>query len=821
MEDNQPERFVGRAREMDSLRRIAQGAPLDSTTVILFVGEPGAGKTRLAQEAARVVRSDGFALVVDVVDDLHLLDADAISAVASSDGRHGRLRCATVLAGALPPGSAEREALLAVRRRPQVFEIDVVGLSRAGIIELLAAIGSDADTDDILHRSGGNPFFARELARSHDGGVPWAVRDHVSRMLPAGDSERQVVDALAVAGRPLEPRCLRSMEPGADVAHLLESRLLRQDRPDGFIELRHGVTGEMLRSQMDGHRIRDLHRLIADTLDTSGDTGNEAVWFHQHEAGDHEAARATARAIALTADDEGRAELAVRWFERAMTDDAGEDAHLLARAAVAAGTAGRVELAERWARAADNGFRSIGRTADAEKMWADRALRYIRRPGASDPERPPLAGAPEGAELAARAGDLTLARRLAEDALRNFDPVKNSDEAARAALALFMVGDVERAMVTLEHLRNAAFDAGDARLVAWRSGDLAACCAGLGDVAAGVSHERAGLTAMSEHDDDLLVPSLHVGLACLLGIAGDLESAGSVASDLAAHPSPFTGLLSRVPEMIVAISKGRHEEALDIAVELAPFKDLAGPYLFGIVLIVQAYAHFMVGDLDATTAVLDELDEWVGGVFHQTIPIRIELRLRTAAVRGDADGLGRLKRRTADLAGHVRAGPGLRGNDALASGLLAAHEGDLLVASQDHRRAAELLSRSPRLLPAGLAWCDAAALALDADRRDDARINLLQADRLIEEQGIEALRPIAERVRRRLGPTADLTTRERELMQLLAHGRTNKEIATELGLSPMTVRNQLHSLFTKLGIQRRAEAAAIAIRLDLGDRSTR
>ena len=125
MEDNQPERFVGRAREMDSLRRIAQGAPLDSTTVILFVGEPGAGKTRLAQEAARVVRSDGFALVVDVVDDLHLLDADAISAVASSDGRHGRLRCATVLAGALPPGSAEREALLAVRQ-PERRQLRVV-----------------------------------------------------------------------------------------------------------------------------------------------------------------------------------------------------------------------------------------------------------------------------------------------------------------------------------------------------------------------------------------------------------------------------------------------------------------------------------------------------------------------------------------------------------------------------------------------------------------------------------------------------------------------------------------------------------------------
>jgi DNA-binding CsgD family transcriptional regulator/predicted ATPase len=64
---------------------------------------------------------------------------------------------------------------------------------------------------------------------------------------------------------------------------------------------------------------------------------------------------------------------------------------------------------------------------------------------------------------------------------------------------------------------------------------------------------------------------------------------------------------------------------------------------------------------------------------------------------------------------------------------------------------------------------------------------------------------------------ADFTPREEDLLALLAAGGTNKAIAAALHVSPATVRNQLHALFAKLGVRRRSEAAALAVRFGLGE----
>ena len=57
-----------------------------------------------------------------------------------------------------------------------------------------------------------------------------------------------------------------------------------------------------------------------------------------------------------------------------------------------------------------------------------------------------------------------------------------------------------------------------------------------------------------------------------------------------------------------------------------------------------------------------------------------------------------------------------------------------------------------------------------------------------------------------------LTTREREVLALLADGLTNKQIARQLGLSPKTVRNYVSLVLSKLGAKTRTEAAALALR---------
>jgi len=62
------------------------------------------------------------------------------------------------------------------------------------------------------------------------------------------------------------------------------------------------------------------------------------------------------------------------------------------------------------------------------------------------------------------------------------------------------------------------------------------------------------------------------------------------------------------------------------------------------------------------------------------------------------------------------------------------------------------------------------------------------------------------------GALGALTPREREVMQYLQLGFTNAEIALACGTSPATVRNQLVSVFRKLGASTRAEAVALALR---------
>ena len=61
-----------------------------------------------------------------------------------------------------------------------------------------------------------------------------------------------------------------------------------------------------------------------------------------------------------------------------------------------------------------------------------------------------------------------------------------------------------------------------------------------------------------------------------------------------------------------------------------------------------------------------------------------------------------------------------------------------------------------------------------------------------------------------------LTTRERELLRLIAAGYTNAAITERLALSPKTVRNYISALLAKLGVNTRTEAIARARAASLG-----
>jgi DNA-binding CsgD family transcriptional regulator len=58
-----------------------------------------------------------------------------------------------------------------------------------------------------------------------------------------------------------------------------------------------------------------------------------------------------------------------------------------------------------------------------------------------------------------------------------------------------------------------------------------------------------------------------------------------------------------------------------------------------------------------------------------------------------------------------------------------------------------------------------------------------------------------------------LTERESEVLYWIANGKTNREVAEILGMSPRTVNKHLEQVFPKLGVENRTAAAGIALRL--------
>jgi DNA-binding NarL/FixJ family response regulator len=97
---------------------------------------------------------------------------------------------------------------------------------------------------------------------------------------------------------------------------------------------------------------------------------------------------------------------------------------------------------------------------------------------------------------------------------------------------------------------------------------------------------------------------------------------------------------------------------------------------------------------------------------------------------------------------------------------------------------------------------DDVAAAVRAAHRGELRLDPVVARRLMS----------SLRDGREDDPTADLTSRELDVLRLVASGKPNKQIAAELAISERTARTHVSRILRKLGLSSRTQAALWAVR---------
>jgi DNA-binding NarL/FixJ family response regulator len=129
----------------------------------------------------------------------------------------------------------------------------------------------------------------------------------------------------------------------------------------------------------------------------------------------------------------------------------------------------------------------------------------------------------------------------------------------------------------------------------------------------------------------------------------------------------------------------------------------------------------------------------------------------------------------------------------------------VLSTNEDHKVATETLH----------SWASAFILTKSAPReiveavREVLKGNSYSTLRLDQELEAKALSD------ERLNQSRDLTVRQREVLQLLAEGRTMKEVANILGVTPRTVAFHKYKIMQRLGLKNNSDLVRLAIRAHL------
>jgi DNA-binding CsgD family transcriptional regulator len=107
--------------------------------------------------------------------------------------------------------------------------------------------------------------------------------------------------------------------------------------------------------------------------------------------------------------------------------------------------------------------------------------------------------------------------------------------------------------------------------------------------------------------------------------------------------------------------------------------------------------------------------------------------------------------------------------------------------------------------------------AVPADERATVLRDQVTIGRLDGDAVQAVLAAAGHRVVRRPAAVGGLTARECEVLRLVARGRSNREIAAELFITPRTVGTHVEHIYAKIGVSTRGAAALYALRTGVID----
>jgi DNA-binding CsgD family transcriptional regulator/tetratricopeptide (TPR) repeat protein len=766
-----------------------------------------------------------------------------------------------------------------LRRNRMLRELTIEPLSASGTATLAedvlgTAVG--ARLAATLHdRTHGLPFFVEELAAALEAGgrlqpgadglelaldaavpLPQTIRDAV--LLRAGDLSpigRVTAEAASVAGVRFDVELLAAIDREAGLDELVAGGLIVELAP-GEAAFPHPLARDAIYEDVPWLRRRTLHRELAAALEARGGG-------HAEVAAHWQAARDGARAL----------DALVRAVEERAAVHAYRDAARLGRQALDMWPEGergaeRIALLERHARVAE---------LSGELSEAARAQREVvatrRSEGAGrllpDAERR-LAGLYElqGDVERARAARIVAADAFAANGL----PGEAAAERLIAAGSLHIVGRYGDAAPLIDQ---AGEEAARAERVDLRARVLGLHGVGRvkrGEFDAGMQTIRAGLSLALEHELPVEAAEVYQRLASAYEIAGDYgHSRDALATAVGFCEANGADALAHtcLSCMVYVLRElGEWDGSAEIAEELRATDPGVGNLLVaeGILGSIHAFRGdwaaarpLLVKTLDGaarrdvlamgldTAASLAYLEEHAGDLEHAREHCRFVVDrwersedqhyavwcLRWAASFLARHGWLADARACADALASVAATTGHA--DVLAAlahalGETALAEGHPDAAAQQIVRAADLHAGLDIPFERAQIQVRAGVGPAAVGKREAAVERLVEAHRTARRLGAaplaseaaEELAKLGESIERRLGrraaaahENAGLSHRELEVMRHVATGRTNREIATELYLSPRTVDMHVRNILTKLRVRSRTEAAAKASNLGL------